>query len=339
MTKEEKIKLIQDLMDDGYSQNKACEKADVKESTYRYWRDKGRGSAMNTDELLNMFNNISEKITQDSVDYNTSHTEASSSKLGTMVSEDKVKVTKRVLIIPDCHIPYHNKKAYALMLEVAKDINPEEIVILGDYADFYAVNGHGKAADMQHTLNEEVEEVKYHLNELRELFPEAKIVYIEGNHENRLARYIDKNARSLHGLMSTKNLLNLDSLNIDFVPYDPRQQYSVGGSKLYARHEPAGSGKYSAAATVNHFCASVIFGHVHAIQEYQFITGFGEIHRGIGCGWLGDEHHRVMNYVKKQPQWSLGFAIVDIMEDRNFFCNVAQIINNSCSVDGKIYKI
>ena len=70
------------------------------------------------------------------------------------------KTTKKALIIPDCHIPYHDRRSYEIMLEVAKDIDQDygldEIVILGDYADFYAINAHGKDAAMSHVLEDEI---------------------------------------------------------------------------------------------------------------------------------------------------------------------------------------
>ena len=76
-------------------------------------------------------------------------------------------MVKKALIIPDCHIPYEDKRAYDLMLEVAKDVDPDEIVILGDYADFYAVNSHGKDAELGGSvLMDEVFEVIQRLKEL-----------------------------------------------------------------------------------------------------------------------------------------------------------------------------
>jgi len=52
--------------------------------------------------------------------------------------------TRTALIIPDAHIPFHDKQAYGLMLKVAQDVMPDEIVILGDYGDFNSVSGHDK---------------------------------------------------------------------------------------------------------------------------------------------------------------------------------------------------
>ena len=42
-----------------------------------------------------------------------------------------------VLIVPDTHRPFHNKRAWGLMLKVAEPLKPKHIVIIGDFADFY----------------------------------------------------------------------------------------------------------------------------------------------------------------------------------------------------------
>ena len=47
------------------------------------------------------------------------------------------------LLIPDTHRGWHDKRAYSLMIKVAKDLNPDGIYLLGDYADMYDINGHG----------------------------------------------------------------------------------------------------------------------------------------------------------------------------------------------------
>ena len=77
------------------------------------------------------------------------------------------------------------------MIKVSKDLVPDEVVILGDYADIYALNSHGgKNPTLPTTLIEEIEDVNVGLDQLDDLFPKAKKVFIQGNHEYRFERYI-----------------------------------------------------------------------------------------------------------------------------------------------------
>lgn len=250
---------------------------------------------------------------------------------------------KTALIIPDCHIPYEDKKAYALMLKAALDLKPEEIVILGDYADFYGVNSHGRHPSLMHTLLEEVERVIMRLDELDKLFPDSKKIFLEGNHEYRLERYIQNMAPGLFGVTDTQSILKIDNRpNWQFVPYGPRQMHSVLGSHLRARHEPAGS---SAKATASKALCSLVYGHIHRLEESHAVGLDGTNHVAFSVGWLGDKNlDKVFGYVKNHHQWQLGFGIVRVDTDtRIFYHQKIHILNigrkYSCVVDGKYYSI
>jgi len=246
---------------------------------------------------------------------------------------------KRALVIPDCHIPYEDKRAYDLMLEVAVDIDPDEIVILGDYADFYAVNGHGKDADLAGMLlQDEIYEVILRLRQLCKMFPRAKKVYIEGNHEYRLERYIAKRCADLYGLVTLEAILELKLLGFQYVPYGPMQKYSILDSPLVARHEPLAGGKHVAQNTVEKAMSSVIFGHTHRIQEAQVVTMNGENLRGISSGWLGDSSSKVFDYVKGHHQWAHAFSVVHVLDNGTWFNSLIHIIDYTCYYNGYIYE-
>jgi hypothetical protein len=244
---------------------------------------------------------------------------------------------KRAIVLADCHFPFVNRKAYNLALDVADDINPDEILLLGDFADFYGMNSYGKDPEIEIILNDEIVCVKNELNLLRARFHKAKIVYIIGNHEHRLARYINNNCPELSGILSVGSLLQLDKINIAEVPYGPSQKYNVIDSQLIARHEPIGGGIHCAYQTVVKAGASVMFGHHHRIAEYQICNMKGEYLRGVSVGWLGDKDHSVMSYVPSFHNWQLGFAIVTVWKN-TFFAQNIPIIDGKCLVDGTIYS-
>ena len=246
--------------------------------------------------------------------------------------------SKNALIIPDTHIPYHDKRAYELMLKVARQQPIHEIVILGDYADFYGINSHGQDPAINLRLSDEVEAVKRELRRLRKFFPKSNIVFIQGNHEYRLERYIQNKAPELFNVLSTYEILGLGDLDIKYIPYGPNQKYKVLGTKLIARHEPIAGGTHVAHGTVVKAGSSVIFGHVHRIQESQVVMINGDNHRGITCGWLGDSNSRVMQYVKNHHQWALGFAIVNGIDKGRFFVDTKHIIDYMVYHNGKIVK-
>jgi predicted phosphodiesterase len=247
-------------------------------------------------------------------------------------------MVKKALLIPDCHIPYQDQEAYDLMLWVAQDAGIDEVVILGDFLDFYGVNSHGKDPGITETLQEEITAGVEKLIQLKRLFPHAKRVYIEGNHEHRLGRYIASKCPDLYGVVDVYSLLELRVLGFEFVPFTPDQQYHVLGSKLVARHCPLSGGEHCAAGTVKKALTSVIFGHTHRIQEAQVVSIDGKNYRGISNGWLGDKNHPVMSYVKNHHQWAQGFSIVTVMDDGTWFNQLIHIIEGRCHYNGYIYS-
>jgi len=245
---------------------------------------------------------------------------------------------KTALIIPDCHIPYEDERAYNLMLDVAKDLSPNEIVIIGDYADFYNVSSFGKSPGIYDTLQDEIAAVHERLKQLKDLFPKAKKVFLQGNHEYRLERFVNSNAKEFFGLITTQSLLELDRFGFDYIPYGPNQLYQVLGSKLYARHEPLTTGLHVAHGTVSKALKSVIFGHVHRLQESGIVAINGEEYRGISCGWLGDKKHEVFNYVKAHHQWNLGFCIITVLNNGLWFSDLTHIMDYKCVANGFLYE-
>lgn len=249
---------------------------------------------------------------------------------------------KKALIIPDCHRPYHHKKAYNLMLKVALDLNPDEIVILGDYADFYAVNGHGKHPGMQDLLLTEIEGndgINAGLDELDKLFPDAKKVYIEGNHEYRLERYITKNAPMLFGVTQWDYLFELNRRpNWTAIHYGPSQMYRILNSHLYARHEPLSMS--SAKASAKNSLCNLVYGHIHRIEEAHIVAMTGENYCNFSVGWLGDQRKTEVFGYARNPQWALGFGVVYVNpHSKCFYRHKIHILENmTCVFNGKLYK-
>ena len=85
---------------------------------------------------------------------------------------------KRALLIPDTHVPFENKRKYDLMLKVAQEFDPHEIVIMGDFLDAYSVSSHAREPSLPRLLEEEINACNDRLWEIETLFPKAKLIYI-----------------------------------------------------------------------------------------------------------------------------------------------------------------
>jgi len=248
---------------------------------------------------------------------------------------------KYALCIPDTHVDSHDERAYQLMLTVSKDLpHLDEICILGDFADMLSVTSHKKdAAYAAEILQDEINAVKKKIKELNKLFPHTNKVYIEGNHENRLSRYISEKCPELFGVFSFPELIGISKDPYwKWVPYGPYQAHKVLNSKLIARHTPLGGGVHHAKATAIKGMCSIIYGHVHQIQESQVVALDGKNYRAFCPGWLGDYKKDAFSYVQNHAQWSLGFCIVSVLPNRNWFANTCHIIDYQTTYGSKVYN-
>lgn len=249
---------------------------------------------------------------------------------------------KLACIWPDSHIPYHSVKAFALVMNVLSDLNPDEIVFLGDLADFYAVSSHGRHPGMMHLLTDEVAAVNHVLDTFDQCFPEARKVLVEGNHCYRLERYLINNAPALFGVTDLNYLFRFNQrIGWKLIPYGVGQSYSVLGSKLQARHEPLGS---NAKMSVSKSMQSVCYGHIHRIEQAYAVSLSGEQYVNFSPGWLGDQRHKeIFGYIRGSFQWQLGFALVWVdTETGLFYHQIVPILESgnsmTCAVGGKLYK-
>lgn len=243
---------------------------------------------------------------------------------------------ERVLIVPDTHAPFHDKKAWALMLRAAGSFSPHTVVHMGDLADFFSVSSHSKNPDRKASLKDEADEVKVLRQDLDDLGAQRKI-FIEGNHEFRLERYLTDKAPELFGLTSSDDVLELSANGWQFVPY--RRHTKVG--KLYLTHDTNQGGKFATARALDTFQHSVAIGHHHNMSYLVGGNATGEHQVGAQFGWLGDrEQIDYMHEIKIRKSWSLGFGVGyhDKSNGYVYLQPVPILPNYTCLIEGQIIR-
>lgn len=212
-----------------------------------------------------------------------------------------------VLIIPDTHRPYHDEKAHALVVKVGKRVKPKHLIILGDYADFYAVSSHDKDPSRMtpKAFEAEVADVRRGLKDLASTGATNRI-FIAGNHEDRLTRFVLRSAPTLQQLVVIPELLQLKQLGYKYVPY--KSSYILG--RMRYTHDVGPSGKHAAAKSMEAMGRNTVIGHCHRMEYVVQGTLDGERHVGISLGWLGDKDAiDYMHQDKVSKDWTLGFGI------------------------------
>jgi len=248
---------------------------------------------------------------------------------------------KRLLIVPDTHVPFHDKKAFNLVLKVLNTIKFDRLVILGDFGDMYSVSGHLKDPDIADCIAEEADAINAELDRLDHACKKSGVkdkTYIEGNHENRLYRSVMAQMPSVRRLLRVDNLLRLKERGYGFKEYG---DYHKEG-KLHLTHDDGKAGPVAHIAAVNNFNGSVGIGHTHQMAMCYIGDVLDRRHVGAMFGWLGDKKSPVFNYAKtrsKQKNWQLGFGTALLKMDGTAFVHTNPIINYECEVWGQLIKL
>lgn len=231
----------------------------------------------------------------------------------------------------DAHKPFCDQRAYDLWIMVSKDLRANTIVLGGDFMDMINMSvKYGKNLHVSETFQNEIESGTSELSLLKAEFPNARKVYMFGNHEFRLEAFIARKCAEFWSVLELKKLLCAEPLGFEVIPFGPNQVIKIQNHLI--QHEVCG-----VVTTVGQRAGcDVIYGHTHKLTSVPFTTLDGKEIWAYNGGWLGDRKSPAFNYVKGWHNWQLGFTlIVD-----GFAINVPiRAIGNKyfCRVEGKVY--
>jgi UDP-2,3-diacylglucosamine pyrophosphatase LpxH len=231
----------------------------------------------------------------------------------------------RVALLSDVHIPYQDQKALTAALNFIYEWRPTHLILNGDIADFFSVSAWEKDP-RQRNFPKERELVVQFLRSLRAAFKEQTILFKDGNHEDRLARYMRLKAPELLGIseLELEGILKLDELKMtrikDNRPIRLGDHLNVmhGHEFSFAISSPVNParGFYMKAK------ANVIAGHLHRTSEHNE-KNLNEIVIGAwSTGCLCNVHP---DYARIN-NWNHGFATVEVEKDSGFYVKNHKII-------------
>lgn len=218
-------------------------------------------------------------------------------------------------------------------MTVARAVRPESIVILGDFADMYAASSHDKDPRRKDNLESEMKAVANRLDELDALGASRK-VYCEGNHEDRLTRYMTQRAPDVFEYVQYRKIQRLDERGWTWVPY--REHYAIG--KMFFTHDLGEAGMYAHTRAKATMGGNVVIGHVHSMGVHYAGAAGGSAHVGASVGWLGDANAAKYMPAAKRAKWQLGFGL-GYMEPAtgNVHLSAIPIVDYRCVVEGALF--
>ena len=239
------------------------------------------------------------------------------------------KSCTRILLLSDIHLPYHNDEALLSALEFGLEKEVNCVYLNGDTLDMYQLSRHEKNP-ANRSFSYELDTCRAFLKGIRDMFPNAHIVYKIGNHDARYEKYIMANAPHLMGIDALKlsELLGFTELRIQEVK---SMQWAYAGKLpiLHGHELPTKSGGVNPARTVQlKLNKQAIVGHFHRETRSNGKQFDDKPYTTYSSGCLCD---LFPNYMPIND-WNHGFTYVEVDSNSgNYYVQQKTII------DGKIY--
>lgn len=195
---------------------------------------------------------------------------------------------KTAIIVPDIQIGYfrnadgelvatHDERAISIMMAMVNDVHPDQIVLLGDNLDLPEFGKYRLSPAFALTTQASIDRATTLCAELRSAAPKAKIVWLAGNHEERLTNYILDNAKAAFGItkgntpkawpdMSVPSLCRMEEYGVEFESGYPAGRYLINNQLACIHGTRVRSRGSTAHIYLNEQKLSVIYGHIHRIE-------------------------------------------------------------------------
>ena len=266
---------------------------------------------------------------------------------------------KKCLFVPDSqhgHVwnkeytklePIHDRKGVDAVIQLAKDWQPDVVVLLGDMLDLAQWSlKYPRPPEYRQTTGATINELYYDLCRIREACPDADIVWLEGNHEQRIEKALTEILpESLHlapagesqPALCIERLLHLDDLGIEYIKPFPAD-YWLWDCIQICHGEGHGKGVTTKLAKIKSY--SMVKGHGHGLELScsRVETPFGSknitvMQPGCLCRIDGGTPG-----VSPRPNWQhgVGFAILDESGQEHLWA--APIHEGKLYFEGKVYQ-
>ena len=227
----------------------------------------------------------------------------------------EVREAGQWLVLSDVHLPYHDPTTIKIAVAEARKRNVAGVLLNGDLLDSHEVSDHEKDRDALDYRDELLMGQQF-LAWLRGQLPRARIVYKEGNHEQRVSRYVIQRAPALDGIegVNLPGFLSLAKHGVEWV--DDKRVVQLGRLPVLHGHEYRGGGGVNPSRWL--FLRSIstaMCGHFHRTSEHHQ-RGLNHTVHGVwslGCACYLHPRYAPLN------EWNHGFAFVTIHDSQGMF--------------------
>ncbi len=204
-------------------------------------------------------------------------------------SVKKAKEGTRIIVVNDTQRPFQDQPVLTAVEKFWDDFQPDYEVYNGDIADFYTISSFDKNPSRRFNFADECNETRGWLDDRATANPNAQRIFLEGNHEDRMRRWLWKHDPELNSLpgLTVESLLGLDEIAAVHLPY--RSVFDFLGFGIEHGWKASGGGT-AYPVNVSRFMAtktgsSGLCGHTHRLSTYSWTDTRGS-HSYIENGCL-----------------------------------------------------
>lgn len=231
---------------------------------------------------------------------------------------------KRVGIMSDVHIPYHDEEAVIVGVQYFLENEIDCLLLNGDTLDAWQISRWMKKG-ARPDIHEEMVICREFLYWLRMLFPEIPIIWKSGNHDVRVEDHMWSKAPEMAKLFELtmghagllQQILHFEELNIQYV--DDNTLMECGKMMIIHGHE-FGQSIFSPVNPARGMFLrakyNVIAGHMHQTSEHHEgnLNGDNHVTYSTGCFCELKPAYRRTAFTK----WNHGGAILHVDDDGSF---------------------
>jgi len=204
------------------------------------------------------------------------------------VKTKKATNFKTAIVPPDIQIGYyrnrdgsleptHDEKALDVAIRLIEELQPESIICVGDNLDLPEMGKYLTTPAYQQTTQAAIDRATLFCAQMRAAAPDARIVWLAGNHEERMPKYLLTNAMAAYGLrkgntpeswpvLSVPYLCRMDEFGVEYRPGYPASDYWINEKLRVIHGDRVKSSGSTAHVYLNNEKTSVIYGHIHRIE-------------------------------------------------------------------------
>jgi len=212
----------------------------------------------------------------------------------------------KVFFISDTHFPFIDKKALAKVIKLIKKEQPTHVIQAGDLLDLYSFSRYEKDANFtspKGELKQGLAMASKMWATIRKACPKAKCFQLIGNHEDRLAKSISRDAPQLSGLTATiSSLYKFPGVK---VLKSSKEHLEIGGV-IYTHGHYTKLGDHA-----KYYRKSCVHGHSHRVGIFYEQTVDGLIWE-MDTGFLADPTALPLQYTQtKFSKWTQAVGIIE----------------------------